>query len=121
MQPVQNTLIPSEEENFGLHEDENLRLEEKNIKNDYRNLRGESLDIESRTKDSLIGHTSKAGLLRSKLSSSMREVRFNNQEFTTSIPISNIKYNYLRFQNKNLFYLFNDQFNYEQVKYFAES
>ena len=83
-------------------------------------MRGESSDTGSHTKDGLLRHTPQAGLLESELSSSLREIRFSNQEFATGTPISNIKYNHPGFQNNNLFYPFHNQLNYGLAKYFAE-
>ena len=78
MQPKQNILIPGEKANFGPYEDENLKLEEQNIKRDYRNLGSKSLDIESCAKDGLARRIPQAGLLESKLLSSLREIKFGD-------------------------------------------
>ncbi len=69
----------------------------------------------------LPGRTPQAGLLGSELSSSLREVRFSDQEFAAGTPVFNIKYNHLGFQNDNPFYPFHDQLDYGLAKYFAES
>ncbi len=69
----------------------------------------------------LSGRTPQAGLLGSESSSFLREVRFSDQELAAGIPMFNIKYNYLGFQNDNPFYPFHDQLDYELAKYFAES
>ncbi len=82
---------------------------------------GESSDTESRAKEGLSGRTPQAGLLGSESSSSLREVRFSDQEFAASTPVSNIKYNHPGFQNDNLFHPFHDQLDYRLAKYFAES
>ncbi len=82
---------------------------------------GESSDTGSRTKDDLSRCTTKAGLLGSESSSSLKEVRFSDEEFVTGTPISNIKYNHLGFQNDNSFYLFDNQLDYGLAKYFVES
>ena len=95
-------------------------LKEQNIEKDYRNLGSKSFDTESRARDGLARDTPQAGLLGSKLSSSLRKVRFNDQEFVISTPISSIKYNHPGFQNNNPFYLFHNQLNYQQAKYFAK-
>ncbi len=125
MQPEQNTPIPGKDDNtsgnFGLYEDEKSTLEEQDIKADYRNLVSESSDIGSHARDGLSRHTPQARLLGSESSSSLREVRFSDQEFAASTPIFNIKYNHPGFQNNNPFYLFHDQIYYGLAKYFAES
>lgn len=46
------------------------------------------------------------------MSSSLREIRFDEQELPANKSISNIKYHYKDFWNNNLFYLFNDQLDY---------
>ncbi len=48
----------------------------------------------SHVRDILLECIPQTGLLRSEWSSSLREVRFNDQEFAIGIPISNIKYNH---------------------------
>ncbi len=107
--------------NFGLHEDEESILEEQDIEGDHRNFVGKRLDTRSRVSNSLSGRTLQAGLLGSELSSSLKEVRFSDQEFAAGTPVSNIKYNYPRFQNDNPCYPFHDQLDYRLAKYFAES
>ncbi len=125
MQPNYNTLIPGEDENtsenFGLYEDEESILEEQDIERDHRNLVGESSDTGSSVKDGLSRRIPQDGLLTSELSSSLREVRFSEQEFPADIPISDIKYHHPGSQNNNPFYLFNDQFDYILATYFTES
>ncbi len=106
---------------MGPHEDEKSTLAEQDIKRDHRNLVGESSDTRSHARDGLSGRTPQAGLLGSESSSSLREVRFSDQEFAAGIPVSNIKYNHLGFQNNNLFHSFHDQLDYGLAKYFAES
>ena len=125
IQLKQDILIQGKNENasknVGSHEDEQLTLEEQDIEKDHRNLGGKSSDTRNHARDGLSGCTLQSELLENELSSSLREVRFNDQEFATSILISNIKYNHPRFQNDNLFYPFYDQLNYRLAKYFAES
>ncbi len=126
MQSKQHVPIPEEDdnasENFGPHEDEESPLEEKDIEGDHRNSVGEcSSNAGSRARDGLSERTPQAGLLGSKSSSSLREVRFSDQEFAAGTPVSNIKYNHPGFQNNNPFYLFHDQLDYGLAKYFAES
>ena len=82
---------------------------------------GESSDTRSCAKDGLSRYSSQAELLRSELSSCLREVRFNKQEFSAGTPIPNIQYNYPKFQNNNLFYPFHDQLDYEHAKYLQNS
>ncbi len=104
--------IPEEDENtsdnFGLREDEESILEEKDIEGDHRNLVSESSDTVSNAKDGLSGRTPQDGLLARELSSSLREVRFSEQEFSAGIPVSNIKYQHPGSQNDNPFHPFND-------------
>ncbi len=108
----QDTPIPRESDyvsgNFGSYEDEKSTLKEQDIEGDHRNLLGESSDTRSRVKDGLAGRTPQTGLLRNKSSSSLKEVRFSDQEFAAGTPVSNIKYNHLGFQNNNSFYPFYD-------------
>ena len=107
--------------NVGPHEDEESILEEQDIEEDHRNLGGKSSDTRSCARDGLSGRTPQAGLLGSELSSSLREVRFSDQEFAAGTSVSNIKYNHPGFQNNNFFYPFYDQLDYRLAKYFAES
>lgn len=79
------------------------------------------MDIESHIKDGLSGRTLQNELFASKLSVSLREVRFHKQEFPAGKSISNIKYFYPSSQNNNLFHLFNDQLDYILATYFAKS
>ncbi len=125
MQPKQHAPIPGEEDNasgnFGPNEDGESPLEKQDIEGDHKNSVGESSDTRSRARDGLSGRTHQAGLLGSESSSSLREVRFSDQEFAVGTPISNIKYNHPGFQNDNRFYPFHDQLDYGLAKYFAES
>ncbi len=125
MQPKQDTPILGEYDNasgnLGPHEDEESTLTEQDIEGDHRNLVGESLDTGSRARDGLSRRTPQAGLLGSESSSSLREVRFSDQEFAAGTPVSNTKYNHPGFQNNNLFHPFHDQLDYRLAKYFAES
>ncbi len=86
MQPKQYIPILRENENisdnFGLYEDEESILEEQNIEGDHRNSVGKSSDTGSHARDGLSGQTPQDGLLTSELSSSLREVRFSEQEYT---------------------------------------
>ena len=98
-----------------------MTLEEEDIEGDYRKLGGKSSDIENRARNGLVERTPQSGLLRSESSSSLREVRFSDQEFAASTLVSNIKYNHFGFQNNHLFYLFYDQLDSGLAKYYAES
>lgn len=82
---------------------------------------GKSSDIRSYASNSLLGYTSQAGLFRSELLSSLKEIRFSDQKFAASTPVSNIKKNHFGFQNNNLFYSLYDQLDYGLDKYFAKS
>ncbi len=125
MQPKQDTPIPGENENtsdnFGLHEDEKSILEEQDIEGDHRYSVGESLDTRSHARDGLSGRTSQDGFLASESSSSLREVRFSEQEFPAGISVSDIKNYHPGSQNDNPFHPFNDQLDYALTTYFAES
>ena len=112
MQPKQDMSMPGEDDNsseyFGSHENEKYILNEQNIEGDHRDLVGKSSDTKSRAKDDLSGRTPQDGLLASQLSSSLKEVKFSEQEFPAGKPVSNIKYHYPDFQNDNSFHPFND-------------
>ena len=105
-------------DNFGFYEDKKSIPKAQDIERDHKNLVGKSSDIRSCTRAKRI---SQDGLLESELSSSLREIRFSKREFFTGTLVSNIKYNYLRSQNDNLFYLFHNQLDYILSHYFAES
>ena len=92
-------------DNFGLYEDEKSTLEVQDIERDYRDSVGKSSDIGSRAK---AGRTPQDRLLGIELSSSLREVRFSEQEFATSTTVSNIKYDHLGSQIDNIFYRFHN-------------
>ena len=95
-------------ENFGLYKDEESILKEQEMEGDQRDLVGKSLNIGSCAIDGLSGHIPQVGVLVCELSSSLREVRLNKQEFLAGKPESNIKYHYPGSQNNDHFYLFND-------------
>lgn len=59
-------------------------------------------------------------LLKSESSLSLRKVRFTTQEFSTRIPVSNVKYYHQQLQNNKPFYLFHDQLGYVLAHYFSE-
>ena len=119
MQPQQNTPISGKKANFGPHEDEKSILQEQDIERDHKNLGGKSSDPENRARDGLARHTLQTGLFGIELSSSLREIRFSDQEFAAGIFIFNIKYNHSVFQNDNSLYLFHDQLDYGLAKYFT--
>lgn len=108
-------------DNFGPHKDEQPALEGTDIEEHIIELVGKSLDTESHIKDILSGRTLQDGLLGSKLSSFLREIRFSDQEFAASISVSNIKYNHPRFLINNPFYLFHDQLDNTLAYKSAES
>ena len=108
-------------EYFGPHEKEEYTLDEQDIEGDHRDLVGEYLDTRSRARDSLSERIPQDGLLASKLSSSLKEVRFSGQEFPAGKPVSDIKYHHPGFQNNNPFHPFIDQLDYALANYFAES
>ena len=81
---------------------------------------GKSSNTGSRAKDSLLGHTLQDGLFASELSSSLIEIRFTQQKFSTDKPVSDIKYHHPGSQNDNPFHLFNNQLNYALATYFVE-
>ena len=122
MQLEQDMPMPGEDDNasdnFGLYGDEESTPEAQNIEEDQRNLVGESSDIGSHIR---VGRTPQDSLLGSQSSSSLREVRFSEQEFLIGTLVSNIKYDHPRSQNDNLFYLFHNQLDYILAHFFAES
>ena len=122
MQPKQNMPMPRKNnnalDNFGPYKNEGPRPEAQDIEGDYRDLVGKSSDTRSRVR---AGRTPQNRLLGSESSSSLREVRFSEQEFLTGTPVSNIKYDPPVSQNDNLFYLFYNQVDYSVAHYFAES
>ncbi len=124
MQLKQDTPIPGEDNNaletFEPYKDEKSILEKQNIERDYKNLVGKSSDIEICTKNSLSKRISQDRLLASKLSSFLREVRFNEQESLTDKLVLDIKYYHLGSQKNNSFHPFNDQLDYTHVTSFAE-
>ena len=65
--------------------------------------------------------TPKNGLLRIQSPSSIKEVRFSEQEFYAGKPASNIKYDHLKSKNDNLFYFFHNQLDYALAHSFAKS
>ena len=89
-----------------------------NIKKNKKNLVDKSSDHKN-VKNILLKHTPQNRLFANELSFSLKEVWLSKQEFLASIPISNLKYNYLESQNNNTFYPLNDQLNYALAHYFA--
>ena len=104
------------------HKEEKYPLGNKrqNVKEDQKDLVKESSNNKS-VRNIPFGYIPEDRLFGSELSSPLREIRFNKQEFLTGTSISDIKYNYLEYKNDNLFYLFNDQLEYTLAHYFAES
>ena len=105
-------------DNFGPYEEEEFIPEVQDMEEDYRDLVGKSSDTGSYARAE---HTFQDGLLRSESSSSLKEARFSEQEFSTGILVSNIKYDHPGSQNDNLFYPFHNQLDYALTHYFAES
>ncbi len=110
MQPKQDTPILGEDDNtsgnLGPHEDEESTLVEQDIERNYRNLVGKSSDTGSHTRDGLSRRTPQARLLGSESSSSLREVRFSDQEFATGTSVSNINIITLDSKTINFFIIF---------------
>ena len=104
-------------DNFRLYEDKESTSEAQDIERDHKDLGGESSNTGSRA---IARHTPQDGLLESESSSSLREVRFSEQEFPAGTLVSNIKYDHLESQNDNLFYLFHNWLDYALAHYFAE-
>lgn len=78
-----------------------------NVEEDQKNLIGKSLDNKS-IKNILFERISQDGLFANKSSFLLREIWFSKQEFFASTLVSDIKYNYPRSQNNNIFYVFNN-------------
>ena len=104
-------------DNFGPYKDKESTSKTQDIEKNHRDLINKSSDDENYVR---AGHTPEDGLLKSELSSFIREVRFSEQKFPTNIPVSNIKYDHLKSQNNNLFYPFHNQLDYTLAHYFAE-
>lgn len=107
-------------DNFRFYLDEEFTLDEQDIERDYRDLIGQSSDTESYTSDGLLRCTLQNKLLVSKSSSSLRKIRFSEEEFHIDKLLSDIKYYYLGSSKDNLFYPFNDQLDYVLANYLAE-
>ena len=122
MKSEQDTSMPGEDddasENFGSHEDEKSTLKKQEMERDQRDFVGKSSNIGSYTRDGVSRHTLQAGLLANELSSSLREVKFSEQEFSAGKLVSDIKYYHSGSQKNNLFYSFNDQLDYALAHYF---
>ena len=98
----------NQSDNFGFHKDKKPILEGLDIEEDDINLASKSLDTGSYIRNILLRRILWAGLLGSELSSFLREIKFSNEGIAASTSVFNIRYNQLRFQNNNLFYLFYD-------------
>ena len=122
MQPEQDMPMPEEDDNvsdnFGFYKDEKSTTEMQDIERDHRDLVGENSDTRSCAR---AGRTSQDRLFESRSPSSLREVRFSEQELPTGTPVSNIKYDHLESKDNNLFYLFHNQLDYTLAYYFAKS
>ena len=94
--------------NFGLYKNEKIALKKSDIEKDKIKLVSESLDIESHIRHILWERICQDQLYGSKLLSSLRKFRFNDQEFIAGTLVFNIKYHYPIFQIVNTFYLFHD-------------
>lgn len=77
--------------NFGSHENEDFTLKTQDIERDNRDLVGKDSDTGSRARDGLSGYTPQDRLLVSESSSSLRGVKFGEQEFPDNKPVSNVK------------------------------
>lgn len=93
-------------DNFRLHKDEKFALERPDIEKDNIYLVSKSLDTEKYPRNIFLGYIPLNGLFESESLSFLEDIRFSNSEFAVDIPVSNIKYNPLRFQIYNLFYPF---------------
>lgn len=125
IQPNRNSLMLAENDNaltyFIHHKEEKYPMNNKgqDIEEDQRDLISKSSDNKS-VKNILLIRISQDELLGSELSLSLRKFRFNEKEFPTRTPISDIKYNHPRSQKNNPFYLLNYQLDYLLANYFAE-
>ena len=101
-------------------EEYSLSTKKQDVKKDQKDLIGKNSDNES-IRDILPRHTPQDGLFVIELLSSLREIRFSKKEVLTSILISDIKYDHLRLQNHDPFYMFNHQLDYILAHFFLES
>ena len=90
-------------DNFCSYEDEEWIPEAQDIEKDHKDLVGESSNTRSYAR---IAHTPQDGLLGSESLSSLKEVRFGKHDFSTGIPVFNIKYDQPELPNNNFFYPF---------------
>ena len=109
MQPKQDMPMPGEDnnlsDNFRPYKDERSIPKVQDIEKDHKNLIDKSSDTKSHARAE---PTPQDELLGSESSSSLREVRFSEQEFPAGTPVSNINYNHPGLQNLNLFYPFHN-------------
>ena len=114
--------VPGEDgnalDNFEPYEDKESTLEAQNIERDHKDLIGKSSNTGNCAKTS---RTLQDELLKSELSSFLREVKFSKEEFFAGILVFNIKYDHPRSQKYNLFYPFYNQLDYALAHYFAKS
>ena len=108
-------------DNFRVYKNKKSILNEPNINKDNINLANKSLNTESCTRNILAKHTSQAELFGNELYLSVKNGKIIDYEFTPGTLISNIKYNYFRFQIYNTFYLFYNQLSYKLAQYFTKS
>lgn len=73
-------------DNFGLYLDKKSILNKQDINKNYSNSIVKGLDTKNCIKDSILRGISQDEVYTSKLSSSLREVRFDKYEFPTSKP-----------------------------------
>lgn len=83
--PYENIL-----KNFKPYENKKFILEKQDIKRNNCNLEGKSLDTRICAKNGFSGYILQAGLLKNKLLSFFKDVKFSDQEFLINISISNI-------------------------------
>lgn len=67
-------------------------LDKENLKKDYRDLVSQSSDFGSCKRDSLLGRITQDEFFANESLLSLKEVIFIEQKFSTSKPVSDIKY-----------------------------
>lgn len=90
-------------DNFQSHNNEIPVLEQLEIEENDMNLVSKSLDTKNHIRNMLSNFTSQDGLLKSELLTSLKKIRFSDQEFAAGTSPSNIRYNHLGFQINNFF------------------
>lgn len=81
-------------ENFRPYKDKKSILEEQNIEKDHKDLKGKILNTKNHVRNVLLRRTLHNKLFASELSSFLKEVKFSEQKFPISKPVSNIKYHH---------------------------